>query len=439
MSDERTYNSVLLSIAALVVAFAAYLAWSSIRGVSQAPTVAPAVARESSIPERGFQADENKSAPAAAVVSEGIQPVISDPILAEIMRLLMNPHAVPNETLLSFRTKGDLAQFLREAAKYGLKLINTIDPLNTVRVGFETPAGLRDYLASKGANAPGLDANYWFTVPKLPKVDATNQGGVAAVGDKLLTDLNATGDRTEWGKGITVAVLDTGVKAHPTFAEGQVTHVDLVADGSPMHSHGTSVASLIAGTDDRVPGVAPGAHILDIRVANDKGYSVSSVLAQGIVEAVDRGAQIINISMGSYDDSYALRQAVAYAAAQNVFIVAAGGNDGYDQLAYPAAIPQVISVGAVDAQNKQAVFSNSGNDLDFTAYGVALPTAWDTDKMASVSGTSQAAAVASGVIAANLTLRVTAAQLLAQMQKDAKTTGAPRSKVGYGIIQVTGH
>jgi hypothetical protein len=157
------------------------------------------------------------------------------------------------------------------------------------------------------------------------------------------------------------------------------------------------------------------------------------------VEAVDRGAQIINISMGSYDDSYALRQAVAYAAAQNVFIVAAGGNDGYDQLAYPAAIPQVISVGAVDAQNKQAVFSNSGNDLDFTAYGVALPTAWDTDKMASVSGTSQAAAVASGVIAANLTLRVTAAQLLAQMQKDAKTTGAPRSKVGYGIIQVTGH
>jgi hypothetical protein len=254
-----------------------------------------------------------------------------------------------------------------------------------------------------------------------------------------LQSLNASGDRAAWGKGITVAVLDTGVKNHPTFAEGQVTHVDLVNDGSPMHSHGTSVASLIVGNDDRVPGVAPGAHILDIRVANDKGYSVSSVLAQGIIEAVNRGAQIINVSMGSYDDSLALRQAVGYAAQNNVFIVAAAGNDGYTELAYPAAIPSVISAGAVDAQGKQASFSNSGNNLDFAAYGVSLPTAWDTDKMASVSGTSQAAAVVTGVIAANLTLGVPYGQLIATMQKDAKATGASSAKVGSGIVQVTRH
>lgn len=439
MSDERTYNAVLLSIAALVVAFAAWLAWSSIRGAGDQPVTTVAASRDN-VPAFPPMAEDKKSErQVASNAPTGPGPTIEDPILAEIMRLLMNPHAVPNEALLSFRTKGDLAQFLREAAQHGLKLINTIDALNTVRVGFEKPTQLRDYLASKGSSAPGVDANYWLSVPKLPKTDPTNQGGVAAVGEKLMADLNATGDRTEWGKGITVAVLDTGVKAHPTFSDGQVTHVDLVADGTAMHSHGTSVASLIAGTDDRVPGVAPGAHILDIRVANDKGYSVSSVLAQGIIEAVNRGAQVINISMGSYDDSFALRQAVAYASQQNVFIVAAGGNDGYDQLAYPAAIPQVISVGAVDGQNKQAVFSNSGAELDFTAPGVSLPTAWDTDKMASVSGTSQAAAVVTGVMAANLTLRVTPARLVTQMQEDAKTIGAPRNNVGYGVVQVTPH
>lgn len=439
MSDERSYNNLLVSAAVVVVAFAAYLAWSSIQGLSKPEVSLPKVTA-STPNERPLEPVEVKEEPSSQRREvRVVEAPAEDPIMAQAKKLLENPNAVPNEALLSFRTKGELAMFLRQASKYGLKLIGTIDALNTARVGYEKISQVRDYLASAGANAPGLDANYWAAVPKLPKSDPTNQGGTAPVGDQLLQSLNASGDRTAWGKGITVAVLDTGVKNHPTFAEGQVTHVDLVNDGSPMHSHGTSVASLIVGNDDRVPGVAPGAHILDIRVANDKGYSVSSVLAQGIIEAVNRGAQIVNISMGSYDDSLALRQAVAYAAQNNVFIVAAAGNDGYTELAYPAAIPSVISAGAVDAQGKQASFSNSGNNLDFAAYGVSLPTAWDTDKMASVSGTSQASAVVAGVIAANLTLGVPYGQLIATMQKDAKATGASPAKVGSGIVQVTRH
>jgi len=248
----------------------------------------------------------------------------------------------------------------------------------------------------------------------------------------------AIGDRTAWGKGIKVAVLDTGVKDHPTFASGQVTHIDLVNDGKPMHSHGTSVASLIAGQDERVPGVAPGAEILDIRVANDKGYSVTSVLAQGILEAVNRGARIINISMGGYDDSAMLRQAVAYAQQKGAFIVAAAGNESYDQLAYPAAIEQVVSVASVDGQNKQAYFSNSGKNLDFAAPGVGLSTAWETNMVATASGTSQSAGVVSGIMAANLSLGVRAPDLLRQMQRDARATGAPTTQVGSGVARVTG-
>jgi len=314
-----------------------------------------------------------------------------DPLMASIRKVLETAHAVPNEALLTFKTKADLAQFLRQAGSFGLKIIGTVDGLNAVRVSFEDVHTLRDYLASTKDKAPSLEANQWMTVPRLPKEDKSNQGGAAAVGEQFLAEINAIGDRTAWGKGIKVAVLDTGVKDHPTFAAGQVTHIDLVNDGKPLHSHGTSVASLIAGQDERVPGVAPGAEILDIRVANDKGYSVTSVLAQGILEAVNRGARIINISMGGYDDSAMLRQAVAYAQQKGAFVVAAAGNENYDQLAYPAAIEQVVSVASVDGQNKQAYFSNSGKNLDFAAPGVGLSTAWETNMVATASGTSQSA------------------------------------------------
>lgn len=383
---------------------------------------------------------------ATTVIKTGGEPALvaavpeaeEDPLMASIRKVLESPHAVPNEALLTFKTRGELAAFLRQASGLGFKIISTVDGLNAVRVGFDDVGKLRDYLSSAKEAAPSLEANQWMTVPRLPKEDASNQGGAVAVGERFLAEINAVGDRTAWGKGIKVAVLDTGVKDHPTFGSGQVTHLDLVNDGKPMHSHGTSVASLIAGQDERVPGVAPGAEILDIRVADGKGYSVTSVLAQGILEAVNRGARIINISMGGYDDSALLRQAVAYAQQKGAFIVAAAGNESYDQLAYPAAIDQVVSVASVDGQNKQAYFSNSGKNLDFAAPGVGLSTAWETNMVATASGTSQSAGVVSGIMAANLSLGVRAPDLLRQMQRDARATGAPPTQVGSGVARVTG-
>jgi Subtilase family len=362
----------------------------------------------------------------------------ADPLMEEITKKLADPSAVPNEALLTFRSRGDLALFLRQAAQHGLHLIGTLDALNTVRVGFGDREALRKYLSSAGSQRPELESNNWYTVPRLPKNDETNQGGASPVGSSLMSRINASGDRSEWGKGVLVAVLDTGVKDHPTFAQGQVTHLDLVADGQPFHSHGTSVASLIVGSDERVPGVAPQAKILDIRVANDKGFSVTNVLAQGIIEATNRGAQVINISMGGYSDSALLRQAVGYASNKGVLVVAAAGNESYDQLAYPAAIPQTIAVGSVDGSNRQAYFSNSGVGLDFVAPGVGVTTAWDSDKSALVSGTSHSTGIVSGIVAANLSRGILPGQMQVQMQQDAQATGAPPAKVGFGVARVTG-
>ncbi len=357
-----------------------------------------------------------------------------DALTASLRATLEKPGAVENEAMLTFANKAAMKRFLQRAKGLGLDVMATLDGLNAVRVRYAKLSSLHDLLSGPTADQPTVDANLWLTVPRLPKEDVNNQGGTVATGDGMLKSIGATGDRSQWGKAITVAVLDTGIEAHPTFGAEQVTHVDLVADGSAMHSHGTSVASLIAGEDERVPGVAPAAHLLDIRVANEKGISVSSLLAQGIIEATNRGAQVINISMGSSSDSQLLRNAVAYATQRNVIIVAAAGNERQDQLAMPAGIPAVISVGSVDAKGKQASFSNSGAGLDIAAPGVGLTTAWGTNMAARVSGTSQSSAIVAGAVAAYLSRGMSYRDVLRQLQADARATGAPPNQVGSGVL-----
>ncbi|MBL9113965.1 MAG: S8 family serine peptidase [Verrucomicrobiaceae bacterium] len=364
-------------------------------------------------------------------------PVVDEDLVA-LIELLDEPTAVPNEAVLTFDTAEALRKFLASAASLGLRVISSLDAIHGVRVGFGDAETLNRYLKSqKGRpDSPNVEPHFWLTTPQLPKPAKDNQGGSAAVGSEFLTAINAVGDRSAWGKGVTVAVLDTGVAQHPTFGEGRLTHIDLVQDGKTPHSHGTSVASLIAGEDDQVPGVSPAADILDIRVANDQGLSVNMVLAQGIVEAVDRGADVINISLGGYDDSVLLRRAIEYAAKKQVIVVAAAGNDSYDRLAFPAAIERVISVGSVDRNSKQAYFSNSGAGLDISAPGVGLPVAWETQMKAITSGTSGSAGVVTGAVAALLSRGVSPADIVRVLSNSARATGAPRNQVGAGVLWI---
>ncbi len=438
MSDndpQQDKNATMVSVAVgmAMIGFALWVVLGSgLFSLTPAPEARPQVPLAKALADEtlGSVADRPEAAkeapPATSTAPE-------DPLMAEIVGQLKSEMAVPGEALLTFKDKAALAKFLKQAKGYGLEVVSSLDGLSTVRVRFASPDKLRDYLAANPQDRPSMEANHWMAVPALAKPDGSNQGGAVPSGAEFLKAVNATGDRTEWGKGVTVAVLDTGVKSNPTFGDTQVSHVDLVNDGTAFHSHGTSVASLIAGQDDRVPGVSPDANILDIRVANDKGYSVTSVLSQGIVEAVDRGARVLNISMGGYDDSEVLRQAVDYALQRGAIIVAAAGNEKYDQLAYPARLKGVISVGSVDANGTQAYFSNSGSGLMYVAPGVGLPVAWDTNKMALASGTSQSAAVVSGVVAYYMGLGLSNDQVLARMQANAWVTPGTPTQRGYGV------
>jgi hypothetical protein len=315
--------------------------------------------------------------------------------------------ALPGQRILAFKDRESLEKFLERAGDQ-VSLSGRLDALHALRVSFLN----FDDLASL------LDGNEQlslvFPVDLQPPSDGTIQAGAQPLGAGLLEWLGVTGDNSTWGSGVRIAVLDTGVASHPAFSSA-ISWLNLVAlpgESATQNGHGTAVASVIIGQDPLTPGVAPGAEIISIRIANDLGQSDSFLLAQGIVSAVDAGARLINISMGSFGNSVLVENAVEYARAAGALIVAAAGNHGVDRVTYPAANPGVIAVGAVDALGNHLNFSNTGSQVAISAPGYGVNAAWVGDQAARVSGTSFSAPIVTGAIAA-LMSRSGAAQLSA--------------------------
>ena len=178
------------------------------------------------------------------------------------------------------------------------------------------------------------------------------------------------------GEGITVAVLDTGVKANGVDGiENLLQGYDSYnRDNNPddMNGHGTHVASTIAQRSNNGIGeasVAPMANILPVKVMSDDGYGDNIALAQGIIYAVDNGADIINMSLGNPYSSSTVKRAIEYAAQNGVVMVAATGNSYASQVYYPAAYPEVIAVGAARFDNSKSGYSNYGTGIDILAPG----------------------------------------------------------------------
>lgn len=306
--------------------------------------------------------------------------------------------ALVGQRVLVFKDEAAMNRFLKLAGDK-VRLLGRIDALHALRVGFADISDLAGLLDGD------MDLSMIFPVSTPAPVDGTVQPGAVPLGNGLLGWLGITGDNSNWGAGVRVAILDTGVAASSAFG-GKITcvnFVDLPADLSKQDGHGTAVASMILGRDPLTPGVAPGAEILSYRIANDNGQSNSYLLSQGIVAAVDAGAKLINISMGSTSDSGLMQNAIAYAVEHGVLIVAAAGNYGTTQISYPAANAGVIAVGSVDALGNHLDFSNTGSQLALSAPGYGLNAAWTADEAMSVSGTSFSAPIVVGAITAIMT------------------------------------
>jgi thermitase len=361
-------------------------------------------------------------------------------LISKLAALNASKAVVPGELLLTFRSPEALAAFRLRAREAGVQVLYSDSRLNAARVRYQDAARFAEELVEHGADYKNIGPNSLIWVPGTPEPppkDAANAGGLAAFESSGLEMLGVgVVDRARWGQGVKVAVLDTGVTDHPSLQNVKITHVDLVKDGQAYNGHGTAMASLIAGQNGQDGGVAPASEILDIRVADSEGIGNVGFVAQGILQAVDAGVRVINISLGTSSDSPLLRGAVEYAFSRGVIVVAAAGNEQVTQLAYPAGYAGVISVAAVDAQGRQAYFSNSGDGLFISAPGVGIVSAYSEGKTVIGSGTSQAAALTSGAVAALLSRNYQAARVPQVLSQNAYRTGAPASQVGVGILRL---
>ncbi|MHB9034759.1 MAG: S8 family serine peptidase, partial [Anaerolineae bacterium] len=232
---------------------------------------------------------------------------------------------------------------------------------------------------------------------------------------------------SQGGLGVIIAIIDSGISSnHPDLQAHLVTGYSAIPGTSweDETGHGTHVAGIAAGIANNggILGVAPRASIMPVRVLDSTGHGSFDWIANGITWAVNHGAKVINLSLGSIYPSQSIYNAVIYAYNSGVVIIAAAGNCGdisysvngcdyQDQTVYPAAFPGVLAVAAIDNYGYQASFSSAGNWVAVTAPGDPIFSSfpWDTGvgRFKSISGTSQAAPHVAGLAALIKVLRPT--------------------------------
>ncbi|KAB7706299.1 S8 family serine peptidase [Bacillus aerolatus] len=261
------------------------------------------------------------------------------------------------------------------------------------------------------------------------------------------------------GKGMTVAVLDTGCDiSHPdlqeriiggrNFTDDDGSNPDIFKD---YNGHGTHVAGTIAAkeNDNGVIGVAPEASLLIVKVLNKKGSGQYDWIINGINYAIEQKADIISMSLGGPNDTPELYEAVKKAVTNNILVVCAAGNEGdgddsTDEFAFPGCYNEVISVGAVNLERRSSDFTNSHNEIDLVAPGEGILSTYLNGKYATLSGTSMAAPHVSGALALIKNLannsferKLSESELYAQLIKRTVPLGNSPKLEGNGLIYLT--
>lgn len=351
-------------------------------------------------------------------------------------------------------------------SRMGMRMVNDLPQLGLSVLALPASANRTTVLASIAAqpDVASVEPDSRVRVNYRPNDPDMLVGRLGGEYDAFRSQLYKAWDLTLGDPRMVVAVVDTGVDLdHPELRnrlvpgknfvtqvetesdDGTTQLVDL-KDNGPMddNGHGTHVAGIIAAGENQsgMTGIAPGVRIMPVKTLayNESGFS--SDVANGVIWAADHGARVINMSLGAYGGSKALEKAVAYALSKGSIVVAAMGNDrddpdrGYGESpSYPAALPGVIAVGATDAADKSAYFSNAGRWISVSAPGDSIYSTTPTKPVKGhvsqdydyMSGTSMATPVVSGVIALMLSLtpNLSPAQIKSRLEQTADDVSVP--------------
>ncbi len=347
-----------------------------------------------------------------------------------LIALALTPHAlfadgddvvVPGQVVVKLMPGADINDFTaRYAAEWGVGLLDAIDSRRTYLVSV-FPGDEEEFtdVAVFDADVERIQPNYTGRDTR-PDPDTqsifvartaaeyTNQPSIVVIGSDLVHGIST-------GAGVVVAVIDSGVDLqHEVLAprivpggwnfvaengdvqdrrEGVDSNGDGFIDGS--FGHGTLVAGLIAR-------VAPEAGILPLKVMDSDGLTDTFNMVEAIYYAIDAGADLINLSMGTTVETFVLEEAVLEARAKGVIIVTSVGNeDTSSPVRYPAAYnaSNVLAVCATDIHDVRAAFSNYGAHVDMAAPGVDVVSTAPDNAYGETGGTSMSAPLVAGTVA----------------------------------------
>ncbi len=212
-------------------------------------------------------------------------------------------------------------------------------------------------------------------------------------------------DIEKGSSGVIIAILDTGIDYnHPDLKLKIVGSISFVNGQSPMdgHGHGTHVSGIAGASTNNsigVSGLAWNCNLLAVKCLDNKGYGTDSDISLAIRYAADYpGVKVINMSFGGSDVGNTLKDACDYAyGTKGTLLVAAAGNDGTQEIFYPAGYESVMAVAATDSNDQKAYFSNYGDWVDISAPGVSILSTIPDNSYDYFNGTSMASPFVAGL------------------------------------------
>ena len=288
---------------------------------------------------------------------------------------------VPGSIVVDFKDGTTKEQFDAWEAEWGVDLeFNSADGADdgiTVAVGIDDVESALERIRQNPA------VEYAEPLMQFRSSFTPNDPDYGKQWNLQMIDMPKAWDRSR-GKGVVVAVLDTGIAYEDYDDFKQVPDLkgvkfvkgfDFVNDdehANDDHGHGTHVAGTIAQATNNaegVAGVAFEATLMPVKVLNHFGSGTSADIADAIRFAADKGAKVINMSLGGGGYSPVMASAVEYARKKGVTVVAAAGNAGRSRVEFPAAYPGAVAVSAVGPNGTRAPYSSYGKELDIAAPG----------------------------------------------------------------------